>query len=234
MAGFAEPLRDLFTRNLGYKLVALLLALLLWFDVTTDETTIIDYPVPLRIAVEGRDMIITNEVPAEVDVSFSGTGKELLRLDEESLAIRKSVEGGENDTITVTLSPPDVQRPADLDVTPVAVSPSRVTVVTDRFTEKTVPLEPVGLPLAEEGYQVLNVRVEPRSVRVRGVTSEVRPIGSLALDLSQISREAGSFDERLEIAVPESLRTVTVEPESVRIRGSVVRVRQIDFGAAEE
>lgn len=93
MAGFVGPLRAFFTQNLGYKLVALLLALLLWFDVATDETTIIEYPVPLRIAVEGRDMIITSDLPEEVDVSFSGTGQDLLRLDKESLAILKSVEG---------------------------------------------------------------------------------------------------------------------------------------------
>ncbi len=230
MAGFVGPLRAFFTQNLGYKLVALLLALLLWFDVATDETTIIEYPVPLRIAVEGRDMIITSDLPDEVDVSFSGTGQDLLRLDKESLAILKSVEGGENDTTVVSLDPRDVQRPDDLDVTPVAVTPGQVRVVTDRFIEKTVQLEIVGKPMADEGYQVLNVRVEPRSVKVRGVTSEVRAIGSLALDLSQISHDAGSFDERLEIAVPESLRTVTVEPDSVRIRGTVVSVREFEPG----
>jgi hypothetical protein len=47
----------------------------------------------------------------------------------------------------------------------------------------------------------------------------VRPIGSLALDLSQLTDVEGSFDERLEIVVPESLRTVTVTPDTVRIRG---------------
>ncbi|CAN5359196.1 hypothetical protein BH18GEM1_BH18GEM1_03240 [soil metagenome] len=230
MAGFVGPLRAFFTQNLGYKLVALLLASLLWFDVATDETTIIEYPVPLRIAVEGRDMIITSDLPEEVEVSFSGTGQDLLRLDKESLAILKSVEGGENDTTVVSLDPRDVQRPDDLDVTPVAVTPGQVRVVTDRFIEKTVQLEIVGKPMADEGYQVLNVRVEPRSVKVRGVTSEVRTIGSLALDLSQISHDPGSFDERLEIAVPESLRTVTVEPDSVRIRGTVVSVREFEPG----
>lgn len=228
MSGLAASLRDFFTQNLGYKLIALLLALLLWFDVTSDETTVIDYPVPLRIAVEGRDMIITNEIPEEVEVTFTGTGSELLRLDEESLTIRKTVEGGENDTTAVSLEPRDVDRPADLNVTPLAVTPGQVSVVTDRFIEKTVSLEPIGMPVADEGYQVLNVRVEPRRVNVRGVTAEVRPIGSLALDLSQISREPGPFDERLEIAVPESLRTVSVDPDSVRIRGTVVRVEEIE------
>jgi hypothetical protein len=57
------------------------------------------------------------------------------------------------------------------------------------------------------------------------VTAEIRPIGSLELDLSQISAEDGPFDERLEIAVPESLRTVKVSPDSVRIRGRVVPAR---------
>jgi YbbR domain-containing protein len=222
-------MRDLFTKNLGYKLVALLVALLLWYDVTSDETTVIDYPVPLRVAVEGPDMIITNEIPGEVEVSFSGTGKELLRLDKDQLSIQKEVPGGENDTTQVTIELRDVRRPTDLNVIPIAISPGQVAVVTDRFIEKSVLLEPVGLPVTEEGFQIVNVEVEPRRVQVRGVTAEVRPIGSLALDLAQVTRIAGAFDEVLEIAVPESLRTVTVTPDSVRIRGTVVEVSPIEL-----
>ena len=222
MAGIGAQLGDLFTKNLGYKVVALLLALLLWFDVTSDETAVIEYPVPLSIAVEGRDMIITNDVPPEVDVRFSGTGKDLLRLDKDQLAIRKEVRGGEGDTIRVDLSPQDVQRPGDLNVVPTAVMPSRVTVVTDRFIERTVPLEPTGTPEIGDDYRLASLRVDPRRVTIRGVTAEVRPIGSLALDLSQIAPEPGSFDERLEIAVPESLGTIRVTPDSVRIRGRIL------------
>lgn len=221
-------MRDLFTKNLGYKLVALLVALLLWYDVTSDETTVIEYPVPLTVGVEGPDMIITNEYPGEVEVSFSGTGKELLRLDKDQLSIQKEVPGGENDTTLVTIELRDVRRPTDLNVIPIAISPGQIAVVTDRFIEKTVPLEPVGLPVTEEGFQIVNVEVEPRRVQVRGVTAEVRPIGSLALDLAQVTRVAGAFDELLEIAVPDSLRTVTVTPDSVRIRGTVVEVSPIE------
>lgn len=228
MIPIAAPVRDFFAHNTGYKIIALLLGLLLWFDVKTEKTTVIEYPVPLRIAVEGRDMIITNDVPSEVDVSFSGTGRDLLRIDKKSLAIRKEVRGGENDTVIVPLDLQDVQRPADLNVTPVGITPGQVQVVTDRFVEKTVPLQTVGLPDAEEGYQVLNMSVEPRRVQVRGVTAEVRPIGSLSLDLAQLSRGPGPFDERLEIAVPETLRTVTVTPDSVRIRGDVVPVERTE------
>lgn len=233
MAAFPSVIRDFFTRNLGYKLIALLLALLLWFDVTTDETTVIDYPVPLRVAVEGRDMIITNEIQGEVEVSFSGTGRALMSLDKDDLLIQKEVQGGENDTTRVTLAPTDVQWPAALNVTPIAVRPSRITVVTDRFVEKTVALEPIGEPRTGPDRQILDLRVDPRRVQVRGVTAEVNPIGSLGLDLSQIEPdEPGAFDERLQIAVPESLRTVTVSPDSVQISGRVVEVQEI--GAEEE
>ena len=225
MAAIGSQLRDLLTQNLGYKVVALLLALLLWFDVTSDEMAVIEYPVPLSIAVEGRDMIITNDVPHEVDVRFSGSGKELLRLDKDRLAIRKEVRGGENDTLRIDLSPQDVQRPGDLNVVPTAVVPSRITVVTDRFIERTVPLEPVGTPGIGAGYRVANLRVEPRRVTVRGVSAEVRPIGSLTLDLSRIAAEAGGFDTRLAIGVPESLGTIRVTPDSVRVRGRIVAVR---------
>lgn len=225
MSGIAAWLRDFFTQNLGYKLVALALALLLWFDVTSDETALIDYPVPLSIAVEGGDMIVTNDVPHEVDVRFSGTGKELLRLDRDRLAIRKEVRGDENDTLQIDLGPQDVQRPGDLNVVPTGVIPSRITVVTDRFIEKTVPLVTVGGVEVGPDRRVVGLEVDPRSVRIRGVTAEIRPIGSLEFDLSQISADDGPFDERLEIAVPESLRTVKVSPDSVRVRGRVVPVR---------
>lgn len=221
MAGIGAQLRHLFTQNLGYKIVALLLALLLWFDVTSDETAVIEYPVPLSIAVEGRDMIITNDVPHEVDVRFSGSGKELLRLDKDRLAIRKEVRGGESDTIEVDLSPQDVQRPVDLNVVPTGVSPGRITVVTDRFIERSVPVEPVGAPRPEGGGRVVGLQLEPRSVTVRGVTAEVRPIASLTVDLSRIEPGPGAFDERLEVLVPDTLRTVRVTPDSLRVRGRV-------------
>lgn len=234
MASPGTFVRDFFTRNIGYKLVALLLALLLWFDVATEEITVIEYPVPLRIAVEGRDMIVTNEVPSEVEVRFSGTGSDLLRLDKDDLTMEKQIEGGENDTTLVSLEPQDLQRPADLNVTPVSVTPGRIVIVTDRFVEKTVPLEPIGAPQAERGYQLLDVTVEPRRVKVRGVTAEVNPIGSLGLDLSQLEPVAGTFDQYLEIAVPESLRTVTVTPDSVRITGRAVRVEAIEDPADAE
>lgn len=221
----ASRIRDFFTRNPGYKAVALVLALLLWFDVTSDETAVLEYPVPLQIAVEGADMIITNreQLPSEVEVTFSGTGKELLRLDKDDLAVLERVQGGENDSTVVTLDLADVRKPADLGVTPVSITPSQVTVVTDRFIERTVPLQTVGAPRPVDGYRIDSVEVTPQRVQVRGVTAEVRPIGSLALDLSQVEDVQGIFDQRLEIAVPESLGTVTVTPDTVRIRGRAVR-----------
>lgn len=227
MADLASSLRGLVTENLGYKIVALLLAFLLWFDVNTDEISVVEYAVPLRLAVRGHDMIVTNDVPRDIEVQFTGRGKELLRLSRDQLAIEKEVQGGESDTIQIAIELSDVLKPADLEVTPIAVSPSQITVVTDRFMEKTVSLQPIGTPVSEEGYEVVDVVVEPRRVKVRGVTAEVRGIGSLALDLSQIRRVTGPLDVKLEIAVPESLRTVTVTPDSVRIRGRVIEVREL-------
>lgn len=217
----SSGLRGFFTTNLGYKLIALLLALLLWVDTTTEESTVIDYPVPLLIVIEGRDMIITNDVPNTVDVSFSGTGKDLLRLDRDDLSITKEVRGGENDTLVVELALSDLQRPADLAATAIGITPNRITMVTDRFVEKSVALEPVGQPEVLRGYEVRDLSVEPSRVQIRGVTAEINPIGSLALDLRQIEPGLGPFDERLQIAVPESLATVTVDPDSVRISGRV-------------
>ena len=224
---------EFFARNLGYKLIALLLALLLWFDVRTEKVSVIDYPVPVTLTIVGDEMTITNDPPTEVEVSFSGTGRDLLGLKKESLSIVKEVQGGENDTLSISLDLQDVQRPADLLVTPVGITPGSIEVVTDRDVEKTVPLQTEGLPLADDGYQVIDVTVEPARVSLRGVTAELGDIGSLSLDLEQLSRGPGPFDERLAIAVPDKFRTVTVSPDSVRIQGDVIPIEEPEPPAEE-
>jgi YbbR domain-containing protein len=231
MAG--RTIQDLFTNNLGYKLIALLLALLLWFDVRTEKVTVIDYPVPVTLSIVGDEMTITNDPPAEVEVSFSGTGRDLLSLDKESLSIQKDVQGGDNDTLVINLELQDVQRPADINVSPIGITPGSIQVVTDRYVEKTVPLQTEGLPSAREGYHVVNVTVEPSRVLLRGVTAELNGIGSLSLDLEQLSRGPGFFDEQLAIAVPDKFKTVTVTPDSVRIQGTVVPVEEPEPPAEE-
>lgn len=232
MAG--RTIQSLFTNNLGYKLIAVLLALLLWFDVRTDKVTVIDYPVSLTLSIVGDEMTITNDPPAEVEVSFSGTGRDLLRLDKESMSIQKDVQGGDNDTLLINLDLQDVQRPGDLPVTPIGITPGSIEVVTDRYVEKTVPLQTEGSPQARgEGYHVVEVTVEPTRVLLRGVTAELGDIGSLSLDLTQLSRGPGRFDQQLAIAVPEKFRTVTVTPDSVRIQGVVVPIEEPEQAAEE-
>jgi YbbR domain-containing protein len=228
-----RTIKDLFTNNLGYKLIALLLALLLWFDVRTEKVTVIDYPVPVTLSIVGDEMTITNDPPAEVEVSFSGTGRDLLSLDKESLSIQKDVQGGDNDTLVINLDLQDVQRPADLNVTPIGIAPGSIEVVTDRYVEKAVPLQTAGLPLAQAGYEVVDVTVEPSRVLLRGVTAELNGIGSLSLDLEQLSRGPGFFDEQLAIIVPDKFKTVTVTPDSVRIQGAVVPIEEPEPPAEE-
>ena len=45
-------------------------------------------------------------------------------------------------------------------------------------------------PRPANGYRIDSVEVTPQSVRVRGVTAEVRPIGSLALGRSELDAKA--------------------------------------------
>jgi YbbR domain-containing protein len=143
------------------------------------------------------------------------------------------VQGGDNDTLVINLDLQDVQRPADLNVTPIGIAPGSIEVVTDRYVEKAVPLQTAGLPLAQAGYEVVDVTVEPSRVLLRGVTAELNGIGSLSLDLEQLSRGPGFFDEQLAIIVPDKFKTVTVTPDSVRIQGAVVPIEEPEPPAEE-
>jgi YbbR domain-containing protein len=73
-------LKDKLFANLGWKIVAILLALVLWFHVATEK--IYEKRFPARVEVSGlaRDLEVEAIDPAAADVSVIGTGKELLQL----------------------------------------------------------------------------------------------------------------------------------------------------------
>ena len=67
-------------QNFWFKLVAVVMALLLWFHVATDKMYDHTDSFPLEILNVPDPLILAEELPHQVSVTIRGKGKDLLKL----------------------------------------------------------------------------------------------------------------------------------------------------------
>ena len=212
----AEAMKSWILDNVGFKIVALAVALVLWFGVTTERQTEVRYPVALEIVPESDEETILTRLPETVDVTFAGAGKDLLRLGDQNYRVRKILEPGKIGPRRVILDESGVTGNANLDVKPIAVYPSVLAITTDRIASKRVPLRPLGLEPAD-GYELEGpVRFEPPSVTLIGPRTLLARIDTVAVDLSRFSGTRSEIREAIPLRLPE-YPTVAVQPDSIRI-----------------
>ncbi len=67
-------------KNLGWKIGALLLSLALWFHIATEKTYEKPFPAKIEISRLSSSLKVTQIDPSKMEISFIGTGKQLLQL----------------------------------------------------------------------------------------------------------------------------------------------------------
>jgi YbbR domain-containing protein len=73
-------LREKIFSNLGWKIAAFLLALVLWFHVATEKTYERTFPVKIHVFGLNKSLQVESIEPATTAVSTVATGKQLLQL----------------------------------------------------------------------------------------------------------------------------------------------------------
>jgi len=200
-------LRRIFLENWPIKLASLILAVSLWFYVTSKGKTEMSLTVPLELRNIPQEMAVVGDVPGTVEARFQGQERALREI-----AAGKKVVGavdlslgreGEN---IIRISPDDIQKPSGVTVT--HLSPYEITVKLDRIVRKTIRLKPVlnGTPAA--GFRLGTVSVSPPRITLEG------PKGSI---------DALVVLQTMPIDVTGMKQTTTIEPR-IDYRGRPVKI----------
>ena len=165
-------LRRILIDNWPIKLASLLLAVSLWFFVTSKGKTEMSITVPLELRNIPQEMAVVGDVPGTVEARFQGQERDLREI-----AAGKKVVGavdlslGKEGENLLRISPDDIRKPSGVTVT--HISPFEITVKLDRIIRKTIRLKPVltGTPAA--GYRLGNVSVSPPRITLEGPQGSV-------------------------------------------------------------
>lgn len=180
----------LFTRDLGWKLLSLAIALLLWFFVASEPelSTFVTVPVQFKDMPEGVE--VASDIVESVYLELRGPSADLRALEaSRTYAVvldMSQVRPGER---TFAIGPGDVRLPRGLRME--RAFPSELRFTFEKRTTAQVPVE-VRFTAAQPGYEVAGFQVSPSVLKIVGPESRVGRVKSVATDSINLSGVVGA------------------------------------------
>lgn len=209
--------RSILFENLGLKLASLVLALLLFGHVVTDQEREETIPIPVQLSGLADSLATSGEYPQRVNARVRGKWRDLIRLALSHPTLSLDLAAVTSGQFRTMITAEDVQRravPAGLSKAVTVnevLDPRTVDVRVEPRVEKEVPLLPRVVGDPAEGYHVRGAPwAEPESVRVSGAASVVAGVDSLGTLVVDIDGERAKIQRQVDV-VQEPDR-FTVEP----------------------
>ena len=215
-----------FFGNLGYKVLAIVIALLLWLVARGSSSVERGFDIPVVLQGVPDELVVVDQGADVVNVRLLGPRSALRNFNPERLEYPLEIseaKPGQAD-FEVDLSRFDLPRGARV----VSRSPSRIALSLERRIGKTVKVKPDLDGQPAEGFRVTKVSVEPPRVRITGARSEVLRLSEVATETIDVAGATGPVEREVRISAgpghvwAESPRTVkvnvAVEAEPVEVR----------------
>jgi YbbR domain-containing protein len=221
-----NTLGRLFRENLGIKLAAVALTLLVYFHVRTEREDELTFRVPVVLKGLPDSLTWTGELPKDVNVTLNGRLKNLIRLRLAPMHIDVDVSQAGPGRFQRTLSSGDVPVPAgsNLLVTHFA-GPEHLDILIERKMSKQVRVLPALLGRPPDGFVLTDsATASPESTTVTGPASVVSLTDSLYTEPIDVTTRKASFSQRAKLDVKGKPYTssasavqvfVGIEPESL-------------------
>ena len=158
-------------RHKGLKLLSLLLALALWFAVSGEERTETSLHMALEFVNLPAKMVITGEVPADLQVRVIGPRSIVNKLSQSRLTQTIDLSAIKSGPHTFYLGPNSFSFPRGVVVT--KIQPNPITITLSSTITATLPIKPVVAGSPPEGYELKGIKVRPDRVTVSGPADEL-------------------------------------------------------------
>ncbi len=216
-------IRGLLLDNLGLKLIALLMALLVYFNAYTDRPATLVVSFPIQIDGMPDSLTLSGPLPAVVQAELRGTGKQVLWMRLTEPRLRVSVAGVTAGRFERAVSESDLPlgQSGGLTVERL-IGPRMLQFEIDRVANRLVPLAArvTGEPAAGAVWNG-RVLIHPPLVRVTGPAGVLARLDSLVLPPVRIEGRRDTVRAQL---APEGLPDwCSAEPAVVRVLVPVTR-----------
>jgi YbbR domain-containing protein len=219
-------MRQLFTQNLGWKVLSLFLAVALWMAIAREPAVATSLSVPVQFKNMRDDLDITGNLPDRVILEVRGSSGRLTRDNLSTVAAVLDLSDAQPGEHTYDIRGRNLNLPSG--VTFYRAVPSQLTL---RFDQLAVRDEPVQAVFVNQpaSYRIASQDLSPAKVRIRGSEDRVQAIHQVKTDPMDLSGVAGETvfhthlnvgDAQVRLVDTSSDITVRVKLEKILSGGS--------------
>lgn len=190
------------TRNLGWKLLAVLIATLLWMLAAREPEVATSVSAPIDFKNIPDDLDIGGNLPDRVRLEVRGPSGRLSRDSLADAAVVLDLSDAHPGERTYNIRSQNVNLPFGVHFD--RAIPSQVTLHFDQLAARNVPVEPMYANIPE-GYRVASGIIDPPQVRIHGPERRVNRIRQVATDPVDLSGVVSKkeFHTRINIGDPQ-------------------------------
>jgi YbbR domain-containing protein len=209
-------------RNLGLKLMALLIAGGLWFVVAGEHVVERSMRVPLEFRNIPAGMEIVGDPPATVDVRVRGSSGTISKLQPGEVVVSLDLQTARKGMRLFHIQSDDVERPYGISVA--QVQPPTLSLDLQPTASRSVRVAPALEGDPAPGYVVRTVHSDPDRVEIIGPEEYLKQVGEATTEPVNIEGARADVTDTVNIGVARS--TVRLrEPRSARVVVEIVATR---------
>ena len=217
---------QLFTRNLGWKVLSLLIAIGLWIAVSREPEVATSLSVPVDFKNMRDDLDTSGNLPDRVRLEVRGPSGRLTRDNLSAVAVVLDLSDAEAGNRTYSIRGRNLNLPTG--VVFYRAVPSEITVRFEQLVFKDESVEPIYVN-KPSGYRIARADSSPSMVRIRGSQDRVQAIHQVKTDPIDLSRVVGEKVIRTHLNVGDPQVRVVDAPADITVR---VKLEKIVNGGA--
>lgn len=210
-------LREIPRKNLGLKLLALAVSVVLWWFVAAESNIQVGYVVPLEIRNLPEGMAITNKVERQVEVRLSGPASLLGSIRQADLYAAIDMGGAKPGKEQVRLTEQSINIPIGVRVQ--RIYPGSVEVSLERLERKRLPVAARIGGSQKMKRKIVETRVDPPEVEVEALPGDFSRLRTLVTEevVPDVAKGLYSAKARVELPV-EHAKIVGTSTVQVTVR----------------
>ena len=206
-------------RNFGLKVLALAIAVLLWFTMAGEHVVERIVSVPLEMQNRPERLELVGNPPDQVDVHLRGSSGLLSRLQPGDVVAILDLEAARPGSRLFHLRTDQVRAPFGVTVSQIV--PQTVSLAFEIGEARTVPIRANIEGEPAPGFIVGRVTVTPSSVEVVGPSSDLHALRDAATEPVSIDGATATVEQTVTVGVDDSALRLR-EPVSATVRAEIV------------
>jgi len=203
--------------NLGWKVLALVIAVAGWFFIASGREGYRDVAAPVEIRGVPEGCVLEGNIPARVSLRAAGKGRDLFRARADDFKVTVNLAGRDPGVYRIDLTPADVVYTGPGEVKVEEILSDRILVLTlERRITKTVPVRVDFAGTPKAGLYLGVPDVTPPAATLYGSAAVLDKIRAVTVAVDVNGRDA-SFVTRAPIAAPAGITLVGADEAAITV-----------------